>query len=343
MRISSLALTAAVAAGAVALLAACSGGGAPGSSSALPAGNGLTSQSTVHSMVRQDPSGRAPSLAYRGPQMPTPVGPDIASGVKDLAVSDFGSGAVEVLDVDYEVTTTITNGLSGPDGDWYDTKGSLYVANYAGIDVQQYKKGGTSPTFTYNAGVGDPVGVTTDSKGNVYVADYNFGSGGFVVEYKQKSNTVLHTCNPGLGGGEGVAVDKKGDVFFYVNASGSGSGEFVEYKGGLTGCSGTVLTPGAIGFAGGVVMDTKGDLVACDQNGSGTGLLDIIKPPYTSISSTIPASLPFHDALNKKNNVVFAASVNNANVQVFTYPAGASVTTLGSGNGLSDPAGVAAY
>lgn len=341
MRITSLALTAAVASGAVALLAACSGGGAPGSSSALPAGNGM--QSTVHSMVRQDGSGRAPSLAYRGPQMPGPIEPDVASGITDLAVTDSGTGAIEILNKSYVLKTTITNGANGPDGDWYDTKGNLYVANYNGIDVQEYKKGGTSPSFTYNAGVGDPIGVTTDAKGNVYVADYNFGTGGFVVEYKQHSNTVLHSCAPGLGGAEGVAVDKKGNVFVYLNASASGSGEFEEYKGGLSGCSGTLLTPGSIGFAGGMVMDTKGDLVACDQNGGGTGLLDIIKPPYTSIASTIPASLPFHDALNKKNKLVFAASLNNANVQVYTYPGGSSVTTLGSGNGLSDPVGVAAF
>jgi hypothetical protein len=257
----------------------------------------------------------------------------------DLAVSDFGTGAVEVLNSSYAVEQTITSGLNGPDGDWYDAKEHLYVANYAGINVTEYNHDSTAVAFTYSSGLSDPVNVRTGAGGNVYVADYNSGSAGSVFEYAQHSNTVLTSCNTGLAN-EGIAIDGAGDVFVDGNNPNTGTGNIVEYKGGLSGCHGTTLTP-TLAFAGGMTIDKNGTLIVNDQLGP---TVDLIKSPYGSISGTCGSGYadPFHVGLNHKQNLLFVADVSNANVQVLNYPACSLNTTLGSGNGLSDPAGVAA-
>ena len=257
------------------------------------------------------------------------------SPYKELAVSDFATGGVETLGPSFHTKNTITNGLGGADGDWIDAAKNLYVANYAGVNVQEYASGSTSPTFTYSAGLKDPINVTTDKKGNVYVADYQADA---VVEYAQGVNTVVAQCTVG-GGVEGVAVDSSGNVFASYNNAQTGAGNLVEYTGGLAGCEGTTLTP-TLGTAGGIQIANDGTLVAADQNVG----VDLIPIPYTAIASTITGAVdPFHISLTKYNKLLFIADPANADVLVVHYPSGSSYLTLGAANGLSDPAGVAAY
>jgi hypothetical protein len=339
MRITSAALTAAIAGGAIAALAGCSGSSMSGAPSALPVTGNTTAASSIVRTSHFERSGVAPKflqLIRTGFPVSSRVSPDRKKPL--LAVSDFGTGAVEVLNAKYHLARTITNGLNGPDGDWYDTPGNLYVANYAGINVTEYTHTGSSPSHTYSASLIDPVGVTTDSHGNVYVADYGDGGASVVVEYPHGSNTPSNVCSTGLAG-EGVAVDAAGDVFLSGNNPNTGVGNILEYSGGLSGCHSTTLGV-TLGFAGGMVIQHNGTLAAIDQFAG----VDIIPSPYTSISSTIGGfSDPFHNALNKAQNVMFVADVGNANVQVLTYPAGHVTKTLGAGNGLSDPAGVARF
>jgi hypothetical protein len=334
MRNTSLGLTAAVAL--AALLAGCGGAGMQNTPSA-PTGNDL--QSHVSTVNTQHLSGAALQAQYKQPATQLNMHPNaINLGLKQLAVSDLGTDGVEILNKGGTETGTISNGLSGPDGDWYDTKSNLYVADYKSVDVQEYAPKATKPTFTYSAKLIDPVGVTTDKKGDVFVADLDDGgSSGTITEYAPMSNTGAHQCLVG-GAAEGVAVDKKGDVFASYN--GATGGALVEFKGGLKGCTGTTLGA-SLNYAGGLVLDKKSDLVVCDQS---PPAIDIIKPPYSSVSSTITGFTdPFHVALNAKNTLVFVADPSAANVVVDKYPTGSSYTTLGSSNGLSDPAGVATH
>lgn len=330
-------LLAALASGAVVLLAGCSGSTSGGVAANLP---GATPQTRAHSQgtLRLEATGVAPKFLSFLKLGHHPVPDAKAKPPKALAVSDFGTAAVEVLNKQYALTQTIT-GFEGPDGDWYDNKGNLYVADYAAIAVQEIPKGGSSPTMSYTAGLTDPIGVTTDGSGNVYVADYGDGAASTVTEYAQGSNTVKNQCSTGLSN-EGVAVNNAtGDVFVDGNNPNTGSGNIVEYKGGLSGCSETTLGV-TLGFAGGMQLDANLNLAAIDQFSG----VDIIPPPYTSIGSTIGGfEDPFHNALNKKQNLMFVADDAAAEVFVVSYPSGTPVTTLGSANGLSDPAGVAAY
>jgi hypothetical protein len=284
-------------------------------------------------------SGAALQAPYKQPATQLNMHPNaINLKLKELAVADLGTGGVDILNNSGTETGTISSGLSGPDGDWYDTKGNLYVADYKNVDVQEYAPAATKPTFTYSAKLIDPVGVTTNKKGNVFVADYDDGgSSGTVTEYAQKSNTIAYQCLVG-GAAEGVAVDKNGNVF--VSYNGSIGGALAEFKGGLKGCTETILGV-SLKYAGGLILDKKKDLVVCDQS---PPVIDIIKPPYSSVSSTITGfSDPFHVALNAKNTLVFVADPAAAEVFVDKYPTGSSYATLGSSNGLSDPTGVAAH
>jgi len=253
-----------------------------------------------------------------------------------LAVSDFGTEAVEILNKHYRLKQRITKGLLGPEGVWYDAAGNLYVTNNIGANVQEYAKSAKTPAFTYSSGLKDPIAVTTDERNNVYVGDYNFGGAGYVNEYAKDSNTVVATCAPG-GGAQGVAVNEAGDVFVAYTTS-SNVGHVAEYVGGLTGCNETVFSV-TLGFGGGLQIDNKNNLVVCDQ---GKGTVDIIAPPYTSITSSIgPFTDPLSLALNSKNTMIYIADVGNGDVVVASYPSGTTIATLGPSNGLSDPAGVA--
>jgi hypothetical protein len=294
---------------------------------------------SARSMHVQPLSGAALHAEYKRPATQANILPNaINLKLKELAVADLGTGGVEILNKSGAETRSISNGLRGPDGDWYDKKGNLYVADYKNVDVQEYAPKATKPAFTYSAKLIDPVAVTTDRKGDVFVADLDDGgSSGTITEYAPMSNKIANQCLVG-GSAEGVAVDKTGDVFASYNTPSAGA--LVEFKGGLKGCSGTQLAA-PLNYAGGLILDKKNDLVACDQSPEA---VDIIKPPYSSVSSTITGFVdPFHVALTAKDALLFVADPAAADVVVVKYPTGSSYATLGSSNGLSDPYGVATH
>jgi hypothetical protein len=319
---------------AAAFLAACSGNGLTGGQSALP-GSSLQSQS--HSLAQLERTGIAPKFLSTLHAL-TPVSPakKKKGGLTELNVTDASLGEVIEFSNKYANTGTISD--SGPDGDWIDSKGNLYVANYSSLNVTEYSKA-DSLTFTYSTSLTDPVDAAPDKSGNVYVANYG-STGAALVEYAQGSNTVKNSCNTGLNN-EGVAVDSHGNVFLSGNNPNTGVGTLLEYKGGISGCSATTLGA-TVSFAGGLQIDNKGELVADDQLGG----IDIIPSPYSSISKTITVSGAgdyFHDALDKKNSLLFQADPSKSSVYVLKFPAGTLIKTLGSGNGLSLPYGVATY
>jgi hypothetical protein len=324
-------LGAVTAAATIALLSACSGAGSQGASSTIP-GSGISQSLQRSDLSRAGISPKHLAAARLLKSLSHGVNPaKKKKGEKDLFVSDFGTGAVEILaNKTWTNTGSISDGIDGPDGNWVDKKGNLYVANYAGLDITEYAKGSTSPSNTYS-GVEDPVAVTTDSSQNVYEGDYE---GGYVSEFAQGSNSIIAQCSPG-GDVEGVAVDKSGDVFvaYYVEDVG---GKITEYTGGLSGCSGTTLGV-TLEYPGGMVLDKKGNLVVCDQDAEA---VDIIAPPYNSVTGTLGSgySDPFHVTINKKNKQAYVANYGDEDVYVLSYPAGSTQATLNGSNGLSLPA-----
>ncbi|MGA8099158.1 MAG: hypothetical protein WB810_10920 [Candidatus Cybelea sp.] len=324
--------------GAVVLFTACSGAGLQTVSSALPAAGPTTNQSVVgHTGLWR--SGIAPKFLRDmrlGGHVP-PARLDIVKVPTELAVSDFETGAVEVLNNSYRLGSTITKGLNGPDGDGYDGENNLYVANYEGVNVTEYNEK-EKKTFSYSMGLIDPVDVTTDTSGNVYVADFGNNEPSVVVEYPQGTNTPIASCSTGLAN-EGVAVDKKGNVFVSGQDFASGYGDVLKYAGGFSGCKATTVLS-FLGYAGGLQIDRKGNLAVCDQR---YGVVYVMPPPYKHIPWVIGgATDAFHIALDKSNQLIFIADPAGMDVLVDDYPTGKYVKTLNSSNGISDPLGVAA-
>jgi hypothetical protein len=315
--------------GGIIILAGCSSGGWVGPST-LPS----ASQShATHSLGLVDRSGLATGVLARtvaarpGPEQPS-------ASLVGLFVAMLSTNDIKVLkNGTYTQLGDITNGLSAPDGLWVDQLGNLYSANVSGPNVTEYKKNQTTSSYTYSASLTDPITVTTDLHNNVFVGDYSGGGNGFVNEYKQHHNTVFATCAPG-GGVEGVAVDTNGDVFVAYNVGGGAN--IVQYKHGLAGCHATLLGV-TLHFAGGMVLAAHHILVVADQT---VGSVDVIKPPYSSVSKTISVPNPFKVSLNKTNNRLFVSEPSHPDVEVLSYPSGTLLTTLGSSNGLTSTYGV---
>ena len=352
MRKQSLFVTAATAVISAALLAACSGGTSPGTSTGLPSAGASQSKGLF------DParSGVAPKflgmIGHAHAAKRRGVSPD-NFGNRHIWVTDFGTGATDIVKYNtWAGQGSFSTGMNGPDGDWVDKTHpqDLYVANYAGPYITEYTgaNNGNPPTlaYTYSTGIADPVDVTTDKNGNVYEADYNYtvAGGGYVNEYAQMSNTVIASCSPG-GNVEGVAVDKHGNVFVSYNNTSSFVGNIVEYSGGLAAshCVGTVL-PITFGFLGGIALDkVSGNLIVCDQTGpnfSGAAVDVVGYPSYSSVTGTLGSgySDPFHVTIDMANDKAYVADLGAGVVQVLNYPSGTSITTLGSANGITQPA-----
>ena len=338
MQAMRFALAATAAAASIGLIAGCSSGGSAVPQSTIPA-------KIAPSVVRaQNSTGVAPrfqGVLRFNVQAPRPYPNSTTSPTRE-AVSDFGTGATEILGPGpgYAFKRTITNGMNGPDGDWIDINGRLYVANYAASNVVEYYAHGSVPIFTYTANIDDAVDVTTDELNNVYVADYNFdGTNGFVEEFPQMSNTPAYICYVG-GAAEGVAVGEAGQVFVTYNDPNTGIGHIAKYSTGLAGCHEKILAP-TLGFAGGIQVANSRALVVNDQYAG----VDIIPAPYTTITSTINPGYgdPFHLALNKSNGLLYVADPSAAIVWVQTYPGGSVLGSIGASNGISDPAGIATY
>jgi DNA-binding beta-propeller fold protein YncE len=319
---------------AVTLLSACSGSGSGSNGASLPStGAGESARFDPRSGVAPEFLGKL-GVAHRGWHHVRHA----SFAPRQVFVSDWDTESV--LQLKYRLWTLLGSIASpyGPDGVWVDkSPGNLYVANYAGPYITEYDTSGKL-IFTYSQGISNPVDVTTDRNGNVYDADYDFAmsGGGYVNEYVQH-NALLARCYPG-GYVEGVAVDKKFDVFA-AYALPNGGGAIVEYPRGLaqSECVGTVL-PITLDFPGGMVLDDNGNLIVCDQSAPA---VDVIAPPYTSITRTLGSGYedPFHVTIDAAGNHASVTDFAARVVQVLNYPSGTIAATLGSANGLDEPAG----
>jgi hypothetical protein len=219
----------------------------------------------------------------------------------------------------------ITDDIVYPIGDTLDSEGNLYVANAEASDVTEYAPGTSSPSFTYNAGMRDPADVTVDRAGNVYESD-SYAWGSAINEYVQRSNVALNSCTIS-GYVQGVAVDKKGDVFtdyrleYYPYDT-----RLLEYKGGLSGCSGTLLQP-TLKWPGGMTLDRHDNLLVCD---SIAGTVDVIEPPYSKINATLMSGLRDVTSvrLNRSNTRAYVTQSTESLVYIVAYPSGKVIATI---------------
>ncbi|HEY3675170.1 MAG TPA: hypothetical protein VGK84_04195 [Candidatus Tumulicola sp.] len=200
----------------------------------------------------------------------------------------------------------ITSGLSNPERLFVDKAGSVYASNIGNNTITAYKAGVTTPFLTISDGVNGPTGLTVDAGGTVYVANVDADT---ITEYPNGKTSPKITINASA---EYLATDSKGNLY----ASESG---VVEYPKGKT--TGTNLNL-AIGSAGALEVDSKGDLIVLD---SSTNDLDYFKPGKTSPFNTVPVGgFPFGIALSKNNKQIYITNLTGSNfvVQSLAYPNG---------------------
>lgn len=222
---------------------------------------------------------------------------------------------------------TITNGINDPVDTWVDRAGNLYSANEGISDnVTEYDPSGNL-IFTYTTGLHEPYVVTTDKFGEVYVTDDEAKT---VTEYPQSSNLSFSCSLPGGNNGAGIAVDKSGDVFVTLPTA----RQIIEYPHGLfrSNCTATVLPINV--QATGMAIDPLGNLVVCLVS---VGIINMIAPPYTSITGTLATGLaqPQLIKINRQGTQAYVADSadRTASLQVLTYPGGSITETFNYENG----------
>ncbi len=255
----------------------------------------------------------------------------LASG-SFLYVADYSKDSIEILQRLHQRWTNvgaIKESVLDPLNVWVDRSQNLYVANGLG-PVTEYDSSGKL-IFEYDD-AGSAKGVTTDKSGNVYVAGVD------VSEYPQGVDNAF-SCEMPNASPRSVAVDKDGDVFVAAFL-GTGRGKIVEYVHGLydSGCRATRLPIKFSTVPSGIAFDKEGNLLATDP-AKGIGDVDVIAPPYASITRKLSAGVPFPRTvtINKANTRIYVSDSSVNVVQVLSYPAGAKLATLGSGENLTEP------
>jgi hypothetical protein len=307
MRVLSFGLFASLTAAALSTLGGCSGASGAGSIiSSLPSSSGAPQSSRADGERGSSP---------------------------ELVVSHFDYPGAYLLNNGYQFKRNL-RGLVDSQGVAFDSQGNIYVADFGEKAIEEYSHRSNKPKMAYTSGLVDPVSVAVDKSGDVFVADFNDDKHGVIDEYPQGVNTIIEQCAP-RGFVHGVALDSAGDVFVSFNKNRGGIGKIAEYKGGLAGCSETVLGA-TVRFASGITVDKNGVLVVCDEFDA----VDIIPPPYSKIRSTITGvGVPLNVALNGENSLLYVADIHDEDLLVFDYPSGTPVTVITG----ADPAGVAAY
>src|SRR5579871_2483626 len=234
---------------AVLAFSGCSSSGGPATAGAAAARDGVLTR------------GLAPSAAAKTTRAGR-LAPD-AKLKNVLYVADQSAATIEIYKQkgsNQQPIGSITEGVSGADGLFVDSKGKLYVCNFGNGTVTVYPRGATSPSETLT-GAGSPIDVVTAPNGTVYVANFNSGTDGTVLEYPKGQTTPSKTIVT-LGSGsypEGLALDSSNDLFVAYQSTG---GEVLEFKPGSSSGQNLGIHVGAVG---GLTIDHHNDLLLDDQ------------------------------------------------------------------------------
>ena len=266
------------------------------------------------------------------------LSPQAKSGKHVIYVSDFVKNVVEIYPTSGSNPNPIgqiTDGISGPEGSFVDSKGDLFVTNVTNYTVTMYPHGSSTWSLRYT-GFAYPTNVTAGKNGDVYVADL---IGGKVVQFPKGSTRSKLTID--VNDPQGVALDAKSNLYVAYNTGshGAGPGQVNEYAPNSK--NGTSLGLPIVWSAGDAV-DKAGDVVVADQgSGSGNDAVYVFAPGSTKPSHTITQGMedPFRIALDKTSKYLYVADPEVNALLVYDYPAGTLVNKIT--NGLSSVYGVA--
>jgi hypothetical protein len=207
---------------------------------------------------------------------------------------------------------TITKGATRTEGDWIDSKGTLYVENGAQYpaqaSVEEYKHGATSPFRTITEGLNLPGAVAVGKDGTVYVNQLGQGGGGtigVVIVYPPGGITPERTIplNPtpeyGMDAG-GMAMDAEGNVYA---ATFGNAGEVHVFK--IAPGSSQATDLGVQGYGGSAIaVDGAGNLYTAGFS----GFIAVYAPGAIFPSRIIPADFSVYGMIAKPNGTLYAVA-----------------------------------
>jgi hypothetical protein len=299
---------------AVAICAGCSAGQSMQPGSTVPSTSSMAERAARAQVLMG-----VPQPAHRGGGW---LSPAAKSGKGLIYVSDFSANTVQIYPTvgsNPAPIGEITDGLSGPEGNFVDKDGNLFVSNVTNYTVTMYPKGSTTWKLRYT-GLTYPTNVTVGKNGVVYIADL---VGDKVVEYRKGSTRSLRTI--AVKDPQGVALDAHDNL--YVSYDDSTGGQVNEYAPGST--MGTNLGI-SLQFAGGDATDGRNDLLAADQSAPAV----FVYPPGSNTpSQTINQGLedPFRIAINRAFKKLYVADPEANALFVYDYPSGTLVNTITTG------------
>jgi len=343
----------------LALLAGCSGGGAPGTMPA--ASQGAAGQSIARSFANPHfklidalhgnlgtPSN---ALRFVNPDPFDPAAPKIG-----LYAAQYGSGTTglggstslyavpdtkNVKPVCSSTTVTAINGIG------VDATGTLWVpgstpANISNPtnNVYTYAKNTCTQgktTFTETNGQASDIAFTTT--GTTYVIDILNAklTQGLISVYpkgKVKPTSTLalpgiSTFNGSSGGlALGIATDSKNNVYASYDNTAGGT-DITVFAGGKG--KGKVLQSSSTVTYIGLAFDDKENLIAANASGAA---IDIFKPPYTGKPTTIAtqgSSVPVDLKVDATNTNLYVGDVSNGTIDVYKYPSGTYEYSISNG------------
>jgi sugar lactone lactonase YvrE len=258
------------------------------------------------------------------------------------------------------ISTTLTTGLSNPQGIALDSSGKIYVADLNAPGVFVYpagSNGNAAPTATISGGstgLKMPQGIALDSGANIYVADegneecdgtasvFTYPAlGNSTGTLNEAPTTTISGSSTGLCRPAGIALDSSADIYVVDEKSAS----VLVYSTGSSGDAAPIATIGG-GSTGltcpvGITLDSSGNIYVTDGcaasvfvypalGGSGWVLGSpatyTVTPIATISGGSTGLEVPYGIALDSGGNVYVA---DNDAVSVFVYPAlGNSTGTL---------------
>jgi hypothetical protein len=205
----------------------------------------------------------------------------------------------------------ITSGIDGPYGMWVTPNGDLYVSNVTSGQITIYPDGQDSPSRTLS-GATNVIGVAVSKQGDVYGAGFSSNA---VYYYAKGATSPTRTVT--LPGPEGFGIDAKQNIYAAYN-NGGYNGRVERYARGAINGHDLGISEG---MASDAKVDKSGNLLLGDQ---ANHVIDIFPPGSTHPSGSIadPGGIPFKFALDKKQSLLYVASLSQGTVNVYSYPQG---------------------
>ena len=308
------------------LLAGCSGSTVPGTAGSAAA-SGNATQFGAPASIR---IARHPNVSHRkgwlSPQ---------AIGARVIYVSDFSNSAIEIYpqgQTNPAPIGEITDGISGPLGNFVSKNGTLYVANAGNSTITEYPPGQTTPSVTLSTDLNYPISVAVDDRGTVAAGEFGAGT---ILEFPKGSSspTVQITL---LTDPEQLAFDKARHLYAAWNVNGGsnlqGHASICRRLRAICADQGIV-----IGESGGMAIDSAGNMILGDQTNQ---VINVYAPGSSTPSRTISTTGrdPYKFELNRSEKKLYVADIANGVVAIYNYATGAFEGTIS--NGLTSAWGV---